>query len=55
MARLNWTAAAVLVLLAISATEVRAEEDKTADLKPDTVDKDLGASREGSRTDDEVI
>ena len=46
--------ALAFVLLAFTATFVAAE-DETDDVKPDTVDKNLGASREGSRTDDEVV
>ena len=42
------------VLLALLAGVARAE-DKTDDLKPDTVVNDLVAGREGSRTDAEVV
>ncbi len=42
-------------LLLIGLSGVKAEEDPTEDLEPDTADDDLGASREGSRTDDEVV
>ena len=46
--------ALAFVLLAFSANFVAAE-DETDDVQPDTVDKNLGASKEGSRTDDEVV
>ena len=46
--------ALAFVFLAFTASFVAAE-DETDDVKPDTVDKNLGASREGSRTDDEVV
>ena len=41
-------------LLALS-RYVRAENPTEDELQPDTVDDDLGAAREGSRTDDEVV
>merc|ERR1712223_1839481 len=41
-------------LLALSSF-VRAENPTEDELQPDTVDEDLGAAREGSRTDDEVV
>jgi len=43
------------VLLAFAASFTHAEDTTGDDLQPDTVDKDLGSSREGSRTDDEVV
>jgi len=43
------------VLLAFTASFAKAEDTTDEDLKPDTVEKDLGSSREGSRTDDEVV
>jgi heat shock protein beta len=46
--------ALAFVLLAFSAGAARAE-DQNDDLKPDTVVDDLGASREGSRTDAEAV
>ena len=49
-----WTLA--LLALVLSASAVRAEEDAADDeLKTETVEEDLGASREGSRTDSEVV
>ena len=51
-----WTAVAVGMLLVASSTGVRAEADEGDDeLTVETVDGDLGASREGSRTDSEVV
>jgi len=45
-----------LLVLGLAIHDVTAAEDKAPeDLKPDTVEADLGASREGSRTDDEVV
>jgi len=45
-----------LLVLGLAIHDVKAAEDKAPeDLKPDTVEADLGASREGSRTDDEVV
>jgi len=45
--------ALAFVVLAFTASFAAA--DDSDDVKPDTVDKDLGSSREGSRTDDEVV
>ena len=42
------------ILLAFSAGAARAE-DENDDLRPDTVVNDLGASRDGSRTDAEAV
>ncbi len=51
-----WTAAAVALLLACSMGSVAAEEDAADDeLKTETVEEDLGAARDGSRTDSEVV
>jgi heat shock protein beta len=47
--------ALAFVLLAFTASFAKAEDATDDDLKPDTVDKDLGSGREGSRTDDEVV
>jgi len=45
-----------LLVLGLAIQDVKAAEDKAPeDLKPDTADANLGASREGSRTDDEVV
>ena len=48
-----WTAVAVGLLLVASSTGARAEDDD--DLEVETVDDDMGAAREGSRTDSEVV
>ena len=53
MLRLNWTWA-ILGLALVLATVVKAEK-APEDLKPDTAEANLGASRQGSRTDDEVV
>lgn len=45
--------AALFLLFGCRAT--LAQESTSEDLLPDTVEADLGASREGSRTDDEVV
>jgi heat shock protein beta len=50
-----WTVAAVAVLIAMTATSVRADDDADDELKTETVDDDLGSSREGSRTDSETL
>ena len=47
--------ALTFVLLTFTASFSKAEETIADDLQPDTVDKDLGSNREGSRTDDEVV
>lgn len=44
-----------LLVLGLAIQDVKAEDKAPEDLKPDTVEADLGASREGSRTDDEVV
>jgi len=56
MARLSWLnwLAIGLVLLSLT-TSVRAEEEDTEELEIETVEADLGASREGSRTDSETV
>merc|ERR1712214_133107 len=51
MKKVAWV---ILGLLALSSF-VRAENPTEDELQPDTVDEDLGAAREGSRTDDEVV
>jgi len=49
----NWAYLAFGLLLLSSLC--MAENPSEDELQPDTVDEDLGASREGSRTDDEVV
>ena len=49
---LKWLWSVAFVALAFSTAFVHAEEDE---IKTDTVDADLGSSREGSRTDAEVV
>ena len=51
MKKVAWV---IFGLLALSSF-VRAENPTEDELQPDTVDEDLGAAREGSRTDDEVV
>ena len=51
MKKVAWV---IFGLLALSSF-VRAENPTEDELQPDTVDDDLGAAREGSRTDDEVV
>ena len=51
MKKVAWV---IFGLLALSSF-VRADNPTEDELQPDTVDDDLGASREGSRTDDEVV
>merc|ERR1712062_626250 len=51
MKKVAWV---IFGLLALSSF-VRAENPTEDELQPDTVDEDLGAAREGSKTDDEVI
>ena len=47
--------ALAFALLVISAPLARADDADGDELQPDTADNDLGSSREGSRTDDEVV
>jgi len=47
--------ALAFVLLAFTSGVTRAEDAQDDDLRPDTVVNDLGASREGSRTDAEAV
>jgi len=49
----KWLVGGLLLLFVAGA--VRADEGEDGDLKVDTVDADLGSSREGSRTDSEVL
>ena len=51
MKKVAWV---IFGLLALSSF-VQAENPTEDELQPDTVDEDLGAAREGSRTDDEVV
>ena len=51
---MNKVAWVIFGLLALSSF-VRAENPTEDELQPDTVEADLGSSREGSRTDDEVV
>ena len=51
MKKVAWV---IFGLLALSSF-VRAENPTEDELQPDTVEEDLGAAREGSRTDDEVV
>jgi heat shock protein beta len=56
MTKWLWTAAAVALLVTFAASGVSATDDNADDeLKTETVDADLGASRDGSRTDSEVV
>ena len=45
----------VLVLLVSSIGYAKADDKAPEDLKPDTADTNLGAGKQGSRTDDEVL
>ena len=47
--------ALAFVVLAFTASFAAAEDAADDDIKPDTVDSNLGSGREGSRTDDEVV
>ena len=42
----------IILILSHSAVAENPSEDE---IQPDTIEDDLGASREGSRTDDEVV
>merc|ERR1711887_74223 len=53
MGWLHWLTLSVL-LLSFSAV-CKAEEAEEGELETETVDADLGSSREGSRTDSEVV
>ena len=48
----NFTALGLVLVLVIGCATA---SDNTDDLKPDTVEANLGASKQGSRTDDEVV
>jgi heat shock protein beta len=54
MLKLNWTWA-ILGLVLVLAMSANAEKDSTDELKPDTAETNLGADKEGSRTDDNVV
>ena len=50
----RWAALGVVLVLVLATVQA---EDKVApdDLKPDTADANLGAAKQGSKTDDEVV
>jgi len=48
----RWAALGVVLVLALA---VQAEDKAPDDLQPDTADSNLGAGKQGSRTDDEVV
>jgi heat shock protein beta len=50
---LNWAILGLLLVLAMSANAEKKES--TEDLTPDTADTNLGADKQGSRTDDDVV
>jgi len=55
MKQVSWVWLTVAVLLLGCGGFVRAEEEEADELKVETVSEDLGASKEGSRTDSEVV
>ena len=49
-----WITFGVVLVLALHSVQ-GAEDKAPEDLKPDTAEANLGAAKQGSRTDDEVI